>query len=104
VAAGNLYACRSARRTADNLQAALESHAVIDQAEGVLVERYRLTPDQALQLLARASMNANRKVRDVADDLVRTGEFPVAALRGAGGRSGPGSAPGRPGPVAPRHS
>ncbi len=104
MAVGNLYACQSARRTADDLQAALESRAVIDQAEGVLVERYRLTPDQALQLLAQASTNANRKVRDVADDLVRTGEFPVAALRGAGGRSGPGSAPGRPGPGAPRHS
>jgi hypothetical protein len=104
VAAGNLYAYRSARRTADNLQAALESRAVIEQAEGVLVERYRLAPDQAFQLLARASMNANRKVRDVADDLVRTGEFPVAAPRGTGRRSGPGSAPGRPGPGAPRHS
>ena len=100
MAAGNLYAYRSARRTADNLQAALESRAVIDQAKGVLVERYRLTPDQAFQMLARASMNANRKVRDVADELVRTGELPVAALRGAGGRS----APGRPGPGAPRHS
>ena len=100
VAAGNLYAYQSARRTADNLQAALESRAVIDQAKGVLVERYRLTPDQAFQMLARASMNANRKVRDVADELVRTGELPVAALRGAGGRS----APGRPGPGAPRHS
>jgi GAF domain-containing protein len=104
VAAGNLYAYRSARRTADNLQAALESRAVIDQAKGVLMERYRLTPDQAFQMLARASMNANRKVRDVADELVRTGEFPVAAPRGPERRSGPASAPGRPGPGAPRHS
>ncbi|ADB74194.1 GAF and ANTAR domain-containing protein [Geodermatophilus obscurus] len=104
VAAGNLYAYRSARRTADNLQAALESRAVIDQAKGVLVERYRLAPDQAFQMLARASMNANRKVRDVADELVRTGEFAVAAPRGPERRSGPASAPGRPGPGAPRHS
>jgi GAF domain-containing protein len=104
VAASNLYAYQSARRTADNLQAALASRAVIDQAKGVLVERYRLTPDQAFQMLARASMNANRKVRDVADELVRTGEFPVAAPRGPERRSGPASAPGRPGPGAPRHS
>ena len=104
VAAGNLYAYQSARRTADNLQAALESRAVIDQAKGVLVERYRLTPDQAFQLLAQASMNANRKLRDVADDLVHTGEFPAVAPRAAGPRSGPGSAPGRPGPGPPRHS
>ena len=77
VAAGNMYAYQSARDLADNLQAALESRAVIDQAKGVLVERYELTPDQAFQLLARASMNANRKVRDIADHLVHTGELPL---------------------------
>jgi len=75
VAAGNLHAYRSARDIADNLQIALESRAVIDQAKGVLVERYKLTPDQAFQLLARTSMHANRKVRDIADHLVRTGEL-----------------------------
>ena len=77
VAASNLYAYQRARDMADNLQTALESRAVIDQAKGVLIERYKLTPDQAFQLLARASMNANRKVRDMADHLVHTGEFPV---------------------------
>ena len=77
VAAGNLYAYQSAREMADNLQAALESRSVIDQAKGVLIERYKLTPDQAFQLLAQASMHANRKVRDIADDLVRTGEVPL---------------------------
>jgi GAF domain-containing protein len=82
VAAGNLYAYQSARDMADNLQVALESRAVIDQAKGILIERYRLTPDQAFQLLARASMHANRKVRDIADHLVQTGE-----LLGAPGRS-----------------
>jgi len=75
VAAGNLYAYQSARDLAGNLQTALESRAVIDQAKGILIERYRLTPDQAFQLLARASMTGNRKVRDIADDLVRTGVF-----------------------------
>jgi GAF domain-containing protein len=82
VAAGNLHAYRSARDTAENLQAALESRAVIDQAKGVLIERYKLTPDQAFQLLAQASMHANRKVRDIADDLVHTGELPAATPRG----------------------
>ncbi|SNS69047.1 GAF domain-containing protein [Geodermatophilus saharensis] len=77
VAAGNLYAYQSARDMADNLQRALESRAVIDQAKGVLVERYKITPDQAFQLLAQASMHANRKVRDIADHLVHTGEFPL---------------------------
>jgi GAF domain-containing protein len=77
VAAGNLYVYRSARDMADSLQTALESRAVIDQAKGILMERHKLTADQAFQLLATASMNSNRKVRHVADDLVRTGEFPL---------------------------
>jgi GAF domain-containing protein len=75
VAAGNLYAYQSARDMADDLQAALESRAVIDQAKGILIERYKLTPDAAFQLLARASMTTNRKLRDIADHLVRTGEL-----------------------------
>src|SRR5256885_1817918 len=75
VAAGNLYAYQSARDMAENLQTALQSRAIIDQAKGVLIERYKLTPDQAFQLLAQASMNANRKVRDIADELVHTGEL-----------------------------
>ena len=95
VAAGNMYAYQNARNMADNLQAALESRAVIDQAKGILIERHKLTPDQAFQLLARASMNANRKLRDVADDLVHTGELPVAP-RNNGRRPGNGQARGRP--------
>jgi GAF domain-containing protein len=75
VAAGNLYAYQSARDMADNLQTALESRAVIDQAKGILMERHKLTADQAFQLLARASMTTNRKLRDVADHLVQTGEL-----------------------------
>ena len=75
VAAGNLYAYQSARDMAENLQAALELRAVIDQAKGILIERYKLTPDATFQLLARASMTTNRKLRDIADHLVRTGEL-----------------------------
>jgi GAF domain-containing protein len=75
VAAGNLYAYLSARDMADNLQSALDSRAVIDQAKGILMERYKLTADQAFQMLAQVSMTTNRKVRDIADHLVRTGEL-----------------------------
>jgi GAF domain-containing protein len=80
VAVGNMYAYQDARDMAENLQAALESRAVIDQAKGILIERYKLTPDQAFQALVRVSMHSNRKLRDIADDLVRTGQFDVGRL------------------------
>jgi hypothetical protein len=69
-----------------------------EHAKGVLVERYKLTPDQALQLLAQASMNANRKARDLADHLVRTGELLVVLPRGNGRRPSGSQLRGRPGP------
>jgi GAF domain-containing protein len=92
VAAGNLYAYQNARDMADHLQAALETRAVIDQAKGILMERHRLTADQSFQLLAHASMHTNRKVRDIADHLVHTGELPAAPKRE--GRRPPGGTPG----------
>ncbi|WP_299960392.1 GAF and ANTAR domain-containing protein [uncultured Modestobacter sp.] len=75
VAVANMHAYETARGMADNLQVALESRAVIDQAKGILMERHKLTADQAFQALAAVSMRRNRKVRDIADQLVRTGEL-----------------------------
>jgi GAF domain-containing protein len=75
VAVANIHAYRSARELSDNLQTALDTRAVIDEAKGILVDRYRLTPDQAFRLLARASIATHRKLRDIADELVRTGEL-----------------------------
>jgi GAF domain-containing protein len=75
IAVANMYAFQSARERADNLAAALDSRAVIDQAKGVLIERYRLTADQAFHMLVQASMATNRKLRDIADHLVSTGEL-----------------------------
>jgi GAF domain-containing protein len=105
VAAGNVHAYQSARDTAHNLQVALESRAVIEQAKGVLVERYKVTPEHAFRLLALASMNANRKLRDVAHDLVHTGELPALTPRGTLMRPR-SSRPGRrrPGPGASARS
>jgi GAF domain-containing protein len=103
VATGNLYAYQNARDMAGNLQTALESRAVIDQAKGILIERHRLTPDQAFQLLAQVSMNANWKLRDVADHLVHTGELPVPAA-GNGRRPQRSQSRTRPGEGAPEHS
>lgn len=63
-------------RRKDNLQAALITRAVIGQAQGILIERERITPDQAFDILRRASQHLNIKLRDVAQALVDTGESP----------------------------
>jgi len=104
VAAGNVRAYQSARDRADHLEAAMQSRAVIEQAKGVLIERYKLTPDHAFRLLTLASMNANRKLRDVADDLVRTGDLPAVTPRGNRGRPESGQPGRRPGSGSAEHS
>jgi GAF domain-containing protein len=81
VVAGNMLVYESALDRAKNLEAALASRAVIDQAKGILMERFKMTADQAFQALARASMETNTKVRDIAERFVETGEF-----RGEGSR------------------
>jgi GAF domain-containing protein len=75
VSVANVRAYRTTLDVAENLRVALESRAIIDQAKGILVERHGLTPDQAFQVLAHASMGTNRRLRDVADHLVRTGQL-----------------------------
>jgi GAF domain-containing protein len=104
IAVANMHAYDIARNMADNLQVALQTRAVIDQAKGILMERHKLTADQAFQALSRASMNSNRKVRDIADDLVHTGELPVVAPRAEGRRPATKPPPGRPGPGTPQDS
>jgi GAF domain-containing protein len=81
VALSNIHAYSSARDLAANMQAALESRAVIDQAKGILMERHKLTADQAFQLLAHASMRTNTKLREIAEHLVMTGDLPGADPR-----------------------
>ncbi|MGY1828481.1 MULTISPECIES: GAF and ANTAR domain-containing protein [unclassified Blastococcus] len=71
----NMYLYETAVERAEHLQAALQHRAVIDQAKGILMERHKLTADQAFQLLARVSMESNTKVRDVAEQFVMTGEL-----------------------------
>lgn len=76
VPVSNMYLYSSAVHRAEHLAVALESRAVIERAKGILMERYRMTPDQAFQALAQVSMDTNRKVRELAEELVRTGDLP----------------------------
>ena len=52
------------------LQEALLSRDTIGQAKGILMERHKITPEDAFDLLRRASQNLNLKLREVAQRLV----------------------------------
>jgi len=58
-----------------NLRRALSTREVIGQAQGILMERFRVTRDRAFQILVHASQTANVKLIDVALDLTTTGEL-----------------------------
>ncbi len=62
-----------------NLEAALENRDRIGQAKGILIAMHKVTGDEAFDLLRRTSQNLNIKLRDVADQVVRTGELPDRA-------------------------
>jgi len=60
----------------DDLIAALGTRETIGQAEGILMERERITAQQAFDVLRRASQHLNVKLREVATYVVETGEVP----------------------------
>ncbi len=65
-----------AAASADNLEIALQRNRITGTAVGILVERLRLTPAQAFDLLRVMSQHTNRKLADLAAHLVETGELP----------------------------
>jgi GAF domain-containing protein len=68
VANAGLYASTAA--LAANLQRALDSRAVIEQAKGVLMARHGCSAATAFDLLTHESNTSNRKLRDIARDIV----------------------------------
>jgi GAF domain-containing protein len=70
VAIGNATRYASISATAAQMQEAMESRAVIEQAKGMLMAVHRCTPDDAFDMLVRASQSANRKLRDIAAAMV----------------------------------
>ena len=60
-----------------NLERALESNRQIGMAVGVIMATYRLTSERSFELLRLASMNHNRKLRDIADSVVLTGTLDI---------------------------
>ncbi len=77
---GLLFATHAAVAVADALKLrqltrALDVRDLIGQAKGVLMERHRLTGDQAFARLVRVSQTTNTKLVEVARRLVETGEL-----------------------------
>jgi GAF domain-containing protein len=78
---GHMFAAHAAVAVAgaeheEHLRAAVGSRDVIGQAKGILMERHKLTADQAFGVLAQASQEMNRKLADVARELTDTGAEP----------------------------
>jgi AmiR/NasT family two-component response regulator len=63
-------------RRAANLHNSLESRETIGQAMGILMERERITAEAAFVILRRASEHLHIKLREVARNLIETGEDP----------------------------
>jgi hypothetical protein len=66
----------AARDKADNLIVALKTSREIGVAMGILMEKYRITRDQAFNLLRMASQAMHRKLADIAAYVAESGELP----------------------------
>jgi GAF domain-containing protein len=84
IVVANAQAYWAAFELSQNMAKAMESRAVIEQAKGVLISTYRLDADAAFDLLRQRSQTTNRKLRDVAVEVVTEAS--------AGGENDPASA------------
>ena len=75
---------RRSETVAEQLQAALNSRVMIEQAKGKLAERYGIDMDRAFTMLRDYARNTNHHLTDVARDFVTGGsaEFPPPHARG----------------------
>jgi GAF domain-containing protein len=68
LANANLYSTTA--KLAAQMDEAMRSRAVIEQAKGILIAQQHVTVDEAFDILIRASQASNRKLRDIAEALV----------------------------------
>ncbi|WP_232838989.1 ANTAR domain-containing protein [Streptomyces triticisoli] len=93
---------RELQKEVEQLKEAVTSHAVVDQAIGMVVALGRITPDQGWTVLKEVSQHTNVKLRNIAEMVLvwgRTGEMPEevrAELENALDRYGPTQIPGTP--------
>jgi AmiR/NasT family two-component response regulator len=67
---------RAAIERSGQLQQALESRIVIEQAKGILAERFGVGVDEAFDLLRRGARSHQRRLRDLAAEVVASRETP----------------------------
>jgi transcriptional regulator with GAF, ATPase, and Fis domain len=67
---GNALALIGATHLNEQLRVALASREIIGEAKGIIMERQTCTRDEAFDILRRASQRENRKLRDLAEELV----------------------------------
>ncbi|WP_404348369.1 response regulator [Phycicoccus jejuensis] len=65
-----------AETRAENLEVALRTNRSIGMAVGVLMARHRVPSERAFEMLRRRSTSTNRKLRDIAEEVVHTGVLP----------------------------
>jgi GAF domain-containing protein len=61
---------RASQELAEQLQEALDSRAIIERAKGLLMATEQVDAETAFKGLRQASMDTNRKLRDIARDIV----------------------------------
>lgn len=76
VAVSNAVLYESASQLAVQLRTAMDSRATIEQAKGIIMATSHCSPDEAFEVLVRASQRENRKLRDIAADLVARNSKP----------------------------
>jgi ANTAR domain-containing protein len=64
-------------RRASQLQEALDSRIVIEQAKGVLAERYGIEIDAAFRILRRAARSNRIRIHDLAASVIASPETPA---------------------------
>ena len=64
-----------AQRKVEHLEIALASSRRIGMAMGILMGVYKLSETEAFDLLVVVSQHRNRKLRDIAEDVVLTGSL-----------------------------
>jgi AmiR/NasT family two-component response regulator len=66
------------RQRVEQLQRALESRVVVEQAKGVLAERYRLPIDDAFALMRFGARSSSVRLHELAAEVVQRRDSPAA--------------------------